>query len=120
MLAHVVDAEDRRAALVGENRGADARRGGAGLSVWISHDLSERALPGNSNENRAPDRGQLVEPAQQLEVVLDRLAEADPRIQADRLLLDSLRNGECEPLVEKTGDLGDDILVARGVLHRPG
>src|SRR5205823_996415 len=107
------------AALVGENRGADARRGGAGLRFGISYDLSERALPGDPDENRAPDRGQLVDPAQQFEVVLDRLAEADPRVEADRLLPDSLRNGECEPLVEEAGDLGDDVLVARGVLHRP-
>ena len=39
-------------------------------------------------DQRPPELAQLAEPAQQLEVVLERLAEADPGIEPDPLLRD--------------------------------
>ena len=47
-----------------------------------------------------------------------RLAEADPRIEADPLLRDPGGDGEREPFLEEGGDLGDDVVVVRSGLHR--
>ena len=58
------------------------------------------------------------EAAQQLEVVLERLAEADPRVQLHALLGDPGRHGGGEPLLEERLDVGDDVVVARVLLHR--
>ena len=80
---------------------------------------AEEPLAGRPHDHGAPDRRELVEPAQQLDVVLDRLAEADARIEADALFGDPRRDGEREPLFEERPDVGDDVAVARVVLHRP-
>src|SRR6185437_13036743 len=64
-------------------------------------------------------RGQLVEPAEKLEVVLDGLAEADARIETDELFGDALRDGKSKAFVEKPNHLGDDVVVAWIGLHRP-
>src|SRR5439155_24342097 len=105
--------EDRGAALVGEHGCPDARGRGPCLRCGVAHDLAERALPRDPDQDRPPERGELVEPPKELEVVLDRLPEADPGIEADRLLADSLRNRERQALVEEARDLGDHVVVAR-------
>ena len=46
-------------------------------------DLSDEALARGPDDQRAAEGEQLAEPPQQLEVVLQRLAEADPRVQPD-------------------------------------
>ena len=46
--------------------------------------LPERALAREPDEQRPADRGELVEPADELEVVRDRLAEADARDRGRR------------------------------------
>ena len=51
--------------------------------------------------------------------MLDGLAEADAGVEADVLLGDPRLDGEGEPLLEEGLHLGDDVLVARVVLHRP-
>ena len=51
--------------------------------------LPEERLAARPDHERAAEVGQLVQPAQQLEVVLDRLAEADARVELDPLLLDA-------------------------------
>ena len=66
-----------------------------------------------------PERGQLVEAAQQLEVVLDGLAEADPRVEQDPLARRCPRaTANAQALLEERLDLVDDVVVARVVLHR--
>ena len=60
-----------------------------------------------------PSVAQLAEPAQQLEVVLDGLAEADPRVDPDPLLGDPGCDRELDPLGEERLDLVDDVVVAR-------
>ena len=60
-----------------------------------------------------PSVGELAEAAEKLEVVLDGLAEADPRIEHHPLLLDPLADRERETLCEERLDLGDNVLVAR-------
>ena len=70
-------------------------------SPRVAHDPAERALAREADEHRPAERGQLVEPAHELEVVLDRLAEADPGIEADELLADARGDREREPLLEE-------------------
>src|SRR3954452_16639037 len=77
VLPHVVHAQDRRAALVRRDRCRDARAERTDLRIGIACDLPERALAGESEEQRTPERQQHVDSPQQLQVVLDRLAEAD-------------------------------------------
>ena len=57
-------------------------------------------------------------PRIELEVLVGRLAEADPRVEADVLLRDPRRDRDREPLLEEAGDLADDVVVARLDLHR--
>ena len=68
---------------------------------------------------RPPELAELAEPAQQLEVVLDGLAEADPGVEPDPLLGDPGRERELDPLGEERPDVVDDVVVARVLLHRP-
>ena len=60
-----------------------------------------------------------VQAAQQLEVVLERLAEADARVDHDALLAHALADGERDALLEEGADVVDDVVVAGVVLHRP-
>ena len=111
--ADVVHAQDRRAALVRRDRSCDARAHEVGGAEPL-----QRALAREADEHRPPEREQDVEPAHELEVVLDRLAEADAGVEADALLGDALRDRECEALLEERGDLGGDVVVVRFLLHR--
>src|SRR2546430_11415763 len=107
MLPHVVRAQDRGAALVSENGSSEARGRAPRFRLGITQDLAERALAGDADENRAAKCRQLVEPAQELEVVLDSLAEADPGVEADQVLADPLRDREAEPVIEEVDDIVD-------------
>ena len=113
----VVHAEDPGAALVGDDVGGD--RGRDPILHRPGGDLAQERLARGADHHRAPERDELVEAAQQLEVVRDRLAEADPGIEQDPLL------GRCRPRpatssrsLQEGGDLRDDIAVARVALHR--
>ena len=66
-----------------------------------------------------PSAVEHVEPANELEVLRRRLAEAEAGVEADVLLGDALRDREREPLLEERGDLRRDVVVARVGLHRP-
>ena len=48
-----------------------------------------------------------------------RLAEADPGVDPDPLLVDPRGGRELDPLGEERLDVVDDVVVARVVLHRP-
>ena len=56
--------------------------------------------------------------AQQREVVRERLAEADARVERDALARNAGRHGRLGALGQEALDLGDDVVVARIVLHR--
>src|SRR5439155_21664167 len=101
MLAHVVYAQDRRAALVCHHGRGDARAHRTGRRRWIADDLAERALARKPDEQRTAEREQDVEPPQELEVVLQRLAESDSGVKADPVFADAARNREPEPLLEE-------------------
>src|SRR5215212_6743354 len=117
VLGDVVHAEHRRAALEREHvRGDRARH--AVVPVAAAGQLGQEALAGGPDHDGPPDRNDLVEPAQQLEVVLDRLAEADAGVEPDAALVHALRYGEGEALLEERPDVRDHVVVARVVLHR--
>src|SRR3954453_12619629 len=80
VLAHVVRAQDRRAAVEGRDCGTDRCRHRAHLRLPVAEDAREGALAREADEERPADCEQLVQAANELEVLLDRLAEADPRI----------------------------------------
>ena len=65
-------------------------------------------------DDRPAELAQLAEPAQQLEVVLDGLAEADPGVDPDPLLGDPRGDRDLDPLGEEGLDVVDDVVVARG------
>src|SRR6476660_8766333 len=109
MFTNVVDTKDCGATLVGEDGCAHTGSRRAARRRGIAHDLAQRALARDPNENRPAQCGQLVETSQELEVVLHRLAEADPGVEADRLLRDSLLDRERKPLVEEARDFGNDV-----------
>ena len=119
MLADVVDAEEGRAPLEGEDCHGDAGGDGPRERVRVAEKAPEEALAGGADEHRPPERHELVEPGQQLDVLLDGLAEADAGIQADVLLRNPRLDREGQALLQEGLDLGDDVVVARVVLHRP-
>ena len=88
-------------------------------STGLAGDLAQKRLTGGAECDRSPERHDLVQPAEQLEVVLSRLAEADPGVEQDPLLGHPMRDRERHPLLEERLDLGYDIVVARILLHRP-
>src|SRR5882762_11260219 len=56
--------------------------------------------------------------AQQLEIVLDSLAETETGIDDDALASDAARLGSGDALGEKRADLRHHVAVARPALHR--
>src|SRR5439155_11140936 len=99
---------------------ADARRDRSGSRLGIAQDAAEGALAREPDDDGPAESGQHVEPADELEILLDRLAEADPGIEADPILGDARVYGDPEPLLEERRDFGGDVVVARIELHRPG
>ena len=118
VLADVVHAEDRRAALERQHGDGDARGHRARDRLRVAEHAPERALPRGADQDRPPERDDLVEPADELEVVLDRLAEADAGVEADALLGDAGATANESRSSRKADHLGDDVLVAGVVLHR--
>jgi hypothetical protein len=113
-----MSAEDRRAALVGGDRRGDAGGEGAGGGGRIADNSAERALPREADDYGAAERGQDVEAADELEVLLDGLAEADARVEGDPLLRNAGVDGESQSFLEEGGDLGHNVVVGRILLHR--
>ena len=79
---------------------------------------AEEALARGADHDRAAQRQQLVQTAQQLEVVRDGLAEADARVEQHAPLAHALAHGERQALLEERLDLVDHVVIARVLLHR--
>src|SRR4051812_36857901 len=118
-LGHVVDAEQARPALVGQDVGGD-RPGHAVVRIWHVGQLVDEALARHADGHAEAQADDLVGPRQQLEVVGDGLAEPDARVDVDPVLLDALADGELGTLQQEGLDLVDDVAVARVLLHRAG
>ena len=84
----------------------------------ISEHTCERALPREADENRSAEVADPLEAADQLEVLVGSLAEADPRVEADVLLGDPGSDCDCQAALEEAGNLSHDIAVSRRDLHR--
>src|SRR5687768_6344712 len=76
----IVHAEYARSALEGEDVGGDGAGQALGLRA-AAGELAEEALARRADHDRPAERHDLAEPAQQLEVVVDGLAEADAGIE---------------------------------------
>ena len=74
MLLDVVRAEDRRTALVGSDRGGEARGERAGARRRVAEHAAERALAREADDDRPPERDDRLEARDQLEVLRDGLA----------------------------------------------
>src|SRR6185437_16388889 len=94
VLADVVGAQDRRASLVRRDRRGDARAQRPGRRGRVAGELPERALAREADHERAAEREQDVEPPEQLEVVLDRLAEPDAGVEADAVFAHAVLDRE--------------------------
>ncbi len=81
-------------------------------------DLGYEALAGGADHQRAAQLAQLAEPAQELEVVVEGLAEPDPWVEPDPLLGDAGGDGRLGPLEEERLHIVDDVAVGRVRLHR--
>ena len=79
---------------------------------------ADHPFPGQADQQRHAEGGELVERAQQRKIVLERLAEAESRIDDDALLLDAGHLAGEDALGEKAAHVGHDIAVVRVVLHR--
>ena len=65
-------------------------------------DRADEPLARRADDDRPAEVAQLAEAAQELEVVLERLAEADARVDPDALLGDAGRDGALDPLGRET------------------
>ena len=117
--ADVVDPEEGGTTLVREDGCRDTGRDRTGHRVLIAENAPQEALARGADEYRPAERDELVQPRQQLEVVLHRLPESDSRVEADPSSRRSRPPRRLEPFLEKRGDLRDDVVVAGVVLHRP-
>ncbi len=109
-------------------RGERALEAGAGREQRnVSHtavarsaraQMTYEALATGPHEHRDPCRHKLGERGQKLQIVADRLAEADARIDVD--LLDTGRRGPRRTRLEEPAHLGDDVVIAGVVLHIGG
>ena len=115
MRLDVVDPEDRRATTDRLDPGDD------GLDQPVPRigppgDGPEEALPARPGEHESAASPELVDPAEDLEVLLDRLAETEARIDHDRVGSDPGGLRRDGPPLEEGLDLVDHVLVGR----RPG
>src|SRR5262245_32971880 len=95
----VVDPEDVGAGGERERVGCDGRA--EPLADLAAGDRAEEALARRPDHDRAPELGELAEASQQLEVVLERLAEPNARIDGDPRLVDPGPNRDLDPLGQK-------------------
>src|SRR2546426_5907912 len=114
----VVHAKHRRAPLEGQN--ARRQRAREPIAFRPAGESPDKPLARDADHDRASDRDDLVQAAQELEVVVEGLAEADPGVEPDSLLGDSLTDRKLEPLLQKGLDLRHDVLIGRRLLHRLG
>src|SRR4051794_29032269 len=101
----VVHAEHRRAALEGEH----VRRDGCSDAlVWVlaADQLPQEPLARRADQHAEAEVEELVEAAEKLEVVGDRLAEADAGVEQDALGGDPLARRERGALGEERLDVG--------------
>src|SRR4051794_29671060 len=102
-LGDLVHAEHLRSADQRQHVGGD--RAAEPVTDLAARELAEEALSRGADHDRLGELAQLADSAQELEVVLDGLAEANPGIDPDPLLSDALRGGELDPLRQESLDV---------------
>src|SRR4051812_31851241 len=99
-LGDVVHAEHARSALQGDDVGGDGP-GRAVVRVGHAGQAVDERLARHADDHVEPELDDLVGAPQELEVVLQRLAEPDARVDVDELLGHALADGELGPLPEE-------------------
>ncbi len=87
-----MDAEDLDALPGQRHRDSDGRARAIGF--FIAQDRADESFSRMSHQQRAPQLVKPAAPGNQRQVVLERLAEADARVQTNPLVLDA-RSGQC-------------------------
>jgi hypothetical protein len=80
---------------------------------------AQKRLTGGPYNHGPTERDDLIQARKQLEVVIDRLPEANPRVEHDPLLCHPFPDRERHPILEEGRNLADHVLVSRSLLHRP-
>src|SRR5665647_735533 len=83
-----------------------------------AEDLPEEGLPREAEEQGPAEPVEELLTAQDLEVVVERLAEADARVDDDALTGNARGLGDADPFGQEVADLADEVVVAGGSLHR--
>src|SRR5512143_1462408 len=116
--ADVVDPQDVGAALDREHG-----RGDGALEPFRRRQAEDPAQEGLAREAEQQGTAEATErlrAAQDLEVVVEGLAEADAGVDDDPLRRNAGGARSADPLVEEGRDLAHEVIVMRGVLHGQG
>src|SRR5699024_7613311 len=79
--------------------------------------LREHGFARHAHEHRIVAAADMIQIAQQAQIVLQRLAETKARIDANGCGVDARGDAGSRTLVEKCANLADNVVVMRGLLH---
>src|SRR5512147_2280093 len=82
-----------------------------------AEDCADKFFPRRAQHNRPAEAAKLVEPVQEREVVLERLAEPDSGIDKDLLGIHTRLDGDRDPFFEMGHDIENHIVIDRILLH---
>src|SRR6185295_12979162 len=83
-------------------------------------EVADHLLARHARDDRIAVRGELRQRAEKLPVVLDRLAEAEARVDRDSIARDARLLQRARALEQEPRDLGHHVVVAGLLLHRAG
>src|SRR5687767_11641323 len=113
---HVVGAHDTRSM---ENRnGGESHAPRRSVDHFTSRESRQHRLAREPDGNRYAEVGQPRERLEQDEVVDDALAESEARIDREPRSIDARPAACADALGEEAAHVGDDVRVARSILHR--
>ncbi len=98
MLGDVVDAHDSGAAECRDD--ICHERADESVGIVASRHLADERFSRGADKDRIAERGQLAEAAEELQVLLRRLAEAESRIEHDPVVMDAGLMGDFERALE--------------------
>ena len=115
----IMNTQDGRAALGGQ----DGRRHGTMDAIDRGFAVGQRAdhaFARQAGEQRHAQICKAIQPRQQRQVVFERLAETETRIDHQSLPVDSRHVAGKQPACKKPVNVGQHVVVMRCVLHAPG
>ncbi len=110
--AYIMDADD-----IGPVHDAHSHSGGSSLQPLPdrqpSQDVTNRPFARGPDHDWLPQRTKLAQPPEHFQVLLDRFAESEPRIDQDTIVSDAGGQGKLDAFVKKLQDLGHDAGMRR-------